>query len=222
MRLGHDAGGAASSWRRCYKAGETYPAVGNPLRLLDSYKNFKYIRSGNIILKLHEKEAELLQPYFEAELKRAMATYEQKYKMKLDRPVQLEVYPDHEDFAVRMLGMPGMGALGVTFVNVVAMDSPSSRKPGEFHWASTLWHELSHVYTLAATASACRAGSPKEWRSTRRRPLSPEWGDRLSPHVILAIRDKKLLPVAQLDRGFVHPSYPEQVVVSYFQAGRVC
>jgi tetratricopeptide (TPR) repeat protein len=28
--------------------------------------------------------------------------------------------------------------------------------------------------------------------------------------------------VAQLDRGFVRPSYPSQVVVSYFQAGRIC
>ena len=37
----------------------------------------------------------------------------------------------------------------------------------------------------------------------------------------MAIKDKKLLPVAELDRGFVHPK-PEQVVVSYFQAGRIC
>ena len=71
--------------------------------------------------------------------------------MKLPGPVQVEVYPDHEDFAVRTLGMPGLGALGVTFGNVVAMDSPSGRKPGDFHWASTLRHEMSHVFILAAT-----------------------------------------------------------------------
>jgi tetratricopeptide (TPR) repeat protein len=221
MRLGQDQE-ARQQLERCYKAGETYPAVGNPLRLLDSYKNFRYFRSGNTILKLHEKEAELLQPYFEAELKRAMATYEQKYRMKLDRPVQLEVYPDHEDFAVRILGMPGMGALGVTFVNVVAMDSPSSRKPGEFHWASTLWHELSHVYTLSATHQRMPRWFTEGMAVYEETAVSAEWGDRLSPQVILAIRAKKLLPVAQLDRGFVHPEFPEQVVVSYFQAGRVC
>jgi tetratricopeptide (TPR) repeat protein len=38
----------------------------------------------------------------------------------------------------------------------------------------------------------------------------------------MAIKDKKLLPVSELDRGFVHPTGPEQVVVSYFQAGRIC
>ncbi len=221
MRLGHDEE-ARKQLEACYKAGETYPAVGNPLRLLDSYKNFEYIKSGNVILKLHEKEADLLEPYFEAEAKRDIATYEKKYQMRLPWPVQVEVYPDHEDFAVRILGMPGMGALGVTFVNVVAMDSPTSRKPGEFHWASTLRHELSHVFTLAATHQRMPRWFTEGMAVYEETAASPEWGDRMSPQVILAIRDKKLLPVAQLDRGFVHPSYPEQVIVSYFEAGRIC
>ncbi len=221
MRLGHDAE-ARKHLEACYNAGNTYPSVGNPLRLLDSYRNFRYIRRGNYVLKLHEKEADLLEPYVEAELQRAMATLEKKYRTRLDHPVQLELYPDHEDFAVRILGMPGMSALGVTFANVVAMDSPTARRPGEYHWASTLWHELSHVYTLAATRQRMPRWFTEGMAVYEETATSPEWGDRISPQVILAIRDKKLLPVAQLDRGFVHPTYPEQVVVSYFQAGRVC
>ena len=63
------------------------------------------------------------------ELHSILATYEKKYGMKLAGPVQVEVYPDHEDFAVRTLGMPGLGALGVTFGQVVAMDSPSDASP---------------------------------------------------------------------------------------------
>src|SRR3984893_4840642 len=103
----------------------------NSLRLLDSYKNFVIFKDDTTILKLQKKEAELLRPYFEAELKRTIATYDKKYKMKLPAPVQVEVYPDHEDFAVRTMGMPGLGALGVTFGEVIAMDSPSGRPPGE-------------------------------------------------------------------------------------------
>ncbi len=37
----------------------------------------------------------------------------------------------------------------------------------------------------------------------------------------LAIRDKKLLPVADLDRGFIRPEYPTQVNVSYYQGGKI-
>src|SRR5262249_41888056 len=50
----------------------------------------------------------------------------------------------------------------------------------------------------------------------------PRWANRLTPDVVVALRDKKLLPVAQLDRGFVRPEYPAQILVSYYQAGRIC
>jgi hypothetical protein len=102
------------------------------------------------------------------------------------------------------------------------MDSPSGRPPGSFHWASTLWHELSHVFVLSATKHRVPRWFTEGMAVHEETAVSPEWGDRLSPEVLLAIKDKKLLPVAQLDRGFVRPSYPAQVVVSYFQAGRIC
>jgi len=50
---------------------------------------------------------------------------------------------------------------------------------------------------------------------------NPEWGDRISPDEILAIRDHKLLPIEEFDRGFIHPSYPQQVIVSYYQGGKI-
>ncbi len=221
MRLGFEEE-ARAQLEACYANNYKDAATVNTLRLLDSYKNFVTYRTDNTILKLHKKEAELLRPYFEGELKRAIATYEKKYGFKLDRPVQLEVYPDHEDFAVRTLGMPGLGALGVTFGYVVAMDSPSGRKPGDFHWASTMWHELSHVYVLSATHHRVPRWFTEGLAVYEETAASPDWGDRLDPHVIAAIQQKKLLPVAELDRGFVHPTYQTQVVVSYFQAGRIC
>jgi hypothetical protein len=123
---------------------------------------------------------------------------------------------------VRTMGMPGLGALGVTFGYVVAMDSPSGRPPGSFHWASTMWHELSHVYVLSMTKHRVPRWFTEGLAVHEETAASPEWGDRLDPHVIMAIKDKKLLPVAELDRGFVRPTYPAQVVVSYFEAGRMC
>src|SRR5258705_613959 len=194
----------------------------NSLRLLDSYKNFVTVKDDTTIIKLQKKAANLLRPYFNAELKRIMATYDKKYKMKLPGPVQVEVYPDHEDFAVRTMGMPGLGALGVTFGEVIAMDSPSGRPPGEFHWASTLWHEMSHVYILTATNHRVPRWFTEGLAVHEETEVSPEWGDRMTPDIVVAIRDKKLLPVAELDRGFIRPEYPMQVIVSYYQAGRIC
>ncbi len=205
-----------------YNNGYRDAATVNSLRLLDSYKNFVVSKDDTTILKLQKTEADLLRPYFEEVLKRSMATYEKKYKMKLPGPVQVEVYPDHEDFAVRTLGMPGLGALGVTFGEVVAMDSPSGRKPGDFNWASTLWHEMSHVYILTATNHRVPRWFTEGLAVHEETEADPEWGDRITPDILVAIKNKKLLAVADLDRGFVRPSYPGQVIVSYYQAGRIC
>ena len=221
MRLGQE-GEPRKQLELCYDNGYRNEETVNSLRLLDSYKNFLTFKERGTILKLHKKEADLLRPYFEAEMKKIMAAYDRKYKMTLPGPVQVEVYPDHEDFAVRTMGMPGLGALGVTFGEVVAMDSPSGRPPGEFHWASTLWHEISHVYILTATNFRVPRWFTEGLAVHEETQASPEWGDRITPDVVAAIRDKKLLPVAELDRGFIRPEYPNQVLVSYYQAGRIC
>jgi tetratricopeptide (TPR) repeat protein len=200
-------------------------ATANSLTLIDSYKKFDTFRTPTTVLRLNKKEEDVLRPYFQEEMLRAMATYEKKYKFKLNVPLQIEVYPDHDDFAVRTAGLPGLGGiLGVTFNGIIAMDSPSGRPPGSFHWATTMWHEMSHAYVLSLTNERMPRWFTEGLAVHEETAATghSDWGDRLSPEIIAAIRDKKLLPVADIDRGFVHPTYPSQVIVSYYQAGKIC
>ncbi|HXP86003.1 MAG TPA: tetratricopeptide repeat protein [Bryobacteraceae bacterium] len=222
MQLGQEAE-ARQQLEQCWANNYQTTEIKNSLTLMDSYKNFQTIKTpGGNVLRLDKKEAALLQPYFATELDRAIQTYAGKYKYKLTGPVQVEVYPNHEDFSVRTAGLPGMGGiLGVTFVQSVAMDSPSGRKPGDFHWASTMWHELSHVYVLAMTNHLAPRWFAEGVAVYEETAVAPDWGDRLDHESLNAIKEHKLLPIAELDRGYIHPSYPSQVVVSYFQGGRV-
>lgn len=222
MRLGYDDE-ARRQLEECYNAKyQSYETV-NTLRLLDKFKDFVTYRTPAYVLRLDKKEADLLRPYFEEQIERDMAAYEQKYHMKLNDPLQVEVYPDHPDFEVRTVGMPGIGGiLGVTFDQVIAMDSPSGRPPGSFHWASTLRHEMSHAYVLQATNSRVPRWFTEGLAVYEETAASPDWGDRLDAEDIHAMQHKLLLPVAELDRGFIRPSYPAQVVVSYFQASKIC
>jgi len=221
MRLGQQEE-AQKELELSYNNGYRDAATVNSLRLLDSYKNYITIRDQTTVLTLRKTESDLLKPYFQDELHRIITTYNTKYQLTLPRAVKVEVYPDHEDFAVRTMGMPGLGALGVTFGEVVAIDSPSARKPGDFNWGATLWHEMSHVYVLTATKNHVPRWFTEGLAVHEEGEHSPEWANRLTPEVIVAIRDKKLLPILKLDRGFVYPEYPSQVVVSYFQAGSIC
>jgi tetratricopeptide (TPR) repeat protein len=229
-----------------YNNGQTDAATSNSLKLLDSYKNFVTTKDDSTIVRMWKSESDLLRPYFEEQLHKAIATYSAKYKMKLSGPVQLEVYPNHEDFAVRTMGMPGLGALGVTFGDVVAMDSPSGRTPGEFNWGATMWHEMSHVFILSATNYRVPRWFTEGLAVHEEGQVDPRWANRLTPEVVAAVgstlitlesrgeawsdcpgpgcevRNKKLLPVTRIDQGFIFPEYPEQVLVSYWQAGTIC
>jgi tetratricopeptide (TPR) repeat protein len=81
---------------------------------------------------------------------------------------------------------------------------------------------LSHVYVLSLTNDRVPRWFTEGLAVHEETAASPDWGDRLSPEIIAAIRDKKLLPVAEIDRGFVHPTFPAQVIVSYYEAGKIC
>jgi tetratricopeptide (TPR) repeat protein len=221
MRMGEEDEPRAQL-EMAYNNGQTDAATANSLKLLDSYKNFVTTKDETTILRLRNNEADLLRPYFEEQLHKAIATYSAKYKMKLSGLVQLEVYPDHEDFAVRTMGMPGLGALGVTFGNVVAMDSPSGRKPGEFNWGATMWHEMSHVFILSATDYRVPRWFAEGLAVHEEGQVDPRWANRLTPEVVSAIKAKRLLPVTKMDQGFIFPEYPDQVLVSYWQGGTIC
>ena len=81
---------------------------------------------------------------------------------------------------------------------------------------------MSHVFILTATNHRVPRWFTEGLAVHEEGKRSPEWSNRATPDVLIAIRDKKLLPVAELDRGFVYPEYPAQVIVSYFQAGSIC
>src|SRR5271157_1181345 len=73
MRLGNE-NEARRQLELCYDNGFRDAATVNTLRLLDSYKNFITFKDGAAVLRLNKKEAELLHPYFNSLLQRAMAT----------------------------------------------------------------------------------------------------------------------------------------------------
>lgn len=229
MREGHDQEGR-QHLEIAYE-GDPYSAkTVNTLRLLDKYDEFETFASEQsgeqahprAIVRLPRKEAALLRPYVTELTERAIETFERKYAFRLQQPVRVELYDNHDDFAVRTMAMPGIGLLGVTFGYVVAMDSPSGRRPGEFHWGTTLWHELAHVFTLESTNHLVPRWYSEGISMYEEWEADPRWGEAVTPEFIDAVQNEKLLPVEELDRGFIRPRYPGQVAISYMQAGYAC
>jgi tetratricopeptide (TPR) repeat protein len=217
--------------------------IVNTLRLIDSFENFVVTQhvpdpaapaadaaaSGpapahnpGAILRLHKSEAPVLEPYVLDLVNRSVQTYSQRYGFELKEPIVVELYPEHDDFAVRIAGLPGIGLLGVTFGYLVAMDSPTARADSSFHWGTTLWHELAHVFTLEATGHLVPRWFSEGVSVYEEWSTGPLPGRHIPLPVFHAIKEGKFLPIAELDRGFIRPTYETQVIVSYMQAGLIC
>ena len=209
--------------------------VVNTLRLLDSLDGWGLLADDDVIMRIHPDEAGALAGYVKRLVTDAVATVGERYGFVPDYPVVVELYPRHQDFAVRTSGLPGIGVLGVAFGDVVLMDSPSARSVVEgFDWASALWHEVAHVVTLGATNNLVSRWFSEgvsvfeEWQTGPSRFQPAETAEGAARYravpigVVRAHREAELLPIALLDEGFIRPTYLGQVMVSYNQAGLVC
>jgi len=213
-------------------SGDPYnPKTVNTLRLLDTFTEYDLINSPRepdghafprLTFRLHKDESAILLPYAERLSEQALQEFTERYRFEPKEPVIVEIYPNHDDFVVRTIGMPGVGILGAAFGYVLAMDSPSEHPDNQYHWGTTLWHEIAHVFTLEATRHLIPRWFSEgisvfeEWR------YGPIQGIRIPVSVYEAMAEDKFLPIADLDQGFLRPTYNQQVIVSYMQAGLVC
>jgi tetratricopeptide (TPR) repeat protein len=217
LRLG-DAAAARQSLEKAF-AGDPYNVwVKNSLDLLDKLDKFETRSSPHFSIVANAREADLLTPYVTALGEEAFAKLAQRYGYQPPTPVRLELFDRHADFSVRTVGLAGLGALGVSFGSVLAMDAPSARKRGEFNWGSTLWHELAHAFHLGMTQHRVPRWFTEGLATLEERRARAGWGEEGLPGFARAQRENKLLPLAELNNGFVRPSYPAQVQVSYYQA----
>jgi len=221
MRIGEEDAGKAALEKAF--AGDSFnKGTYNTLTLLDSFEHFVRFETEHFNVKLHKNEVMALRPYVAEVLEKAYSTLSQKYGFKPEGPLHFEMYPDHDDFGVRTLGLPGIGALGVSFGKLFVMDSPRARKPDSFNWGSTLWHEFMHIISLQMTDHKVPRWFSEGLSVFEERKGFPGWGDDLKLDYLAAIKSKKLLPVADLNDGFIRPKYETQVLVSYYQASLIC
>jgi tetratricopeptide (TPR) repeat protein len=193
----------------------------NTLDLLDTMSDFRETRRGAFVIKAGASETEVLAPLAADLLEEAAAKLTAKYRFTPKGPVVVELFPNHEDFAVRALGLPGLGALGVCFGPVIAQDSPSARPEGQFNWGSTLWHEYAHVVTLQMTDYRIPRWFSEGLSVYEERRARPGWGDDWNPGVLRALDEGRWFKIADLDAGFMRPRRADDVPLAYFQASQV-
>ena len=194
----------------------------NTLDLLDQLRTFKTVERGNFKLTAPPKEAELLAVYLLPLLQEAYDTLAVRYKYKPASTVSLEIYRQHADFSVRTVGLTGLGALGVSFGPVLAMDAPSARARGDFNWGATAWHELAHTFTLGSSDNRVPRWFSEGLSVAEERRARSSWAFDETIEFFDAYANGKLRPPSQLNEGFLRPRFDQETILSYNLASLVC
>jgi len=218
LRTG-DEPGARVALERAFKGDAFDQTTFNQLDLLDTIDKFVTITDGDIIMRLDPAEVGVMREYAMPLAKEALGTLQKLYDFKVTGPILIEMFPKHDQFAVRTIGLPGfIGALGACFGRVVTLDSPNAREPGEFHWGETLWHEIAHVITLQMSKNRLPRWLSEGISVWEERRARPEWGREMDMSFAQAINEDKVLKLKVLNEGF---SDPRLISLSYYQASLV-
>ncbi|HSK62417.1 MAG TPA: tetratricopeptide repeat protein [Pyrinomonadaceae bacterium] len=220
LRLGQMETGRAAV-EKAFKGDPFNIWAKNTLDLLDTMETFRETKRGAFVIKAAAHESDVLGPYAANLLEEAAAKLTAKYKFTPKGPVIVELFQNHEDFAVRTLGMPGLGALGVCFGPVIAQDSPSAREVGAFNWGSTLWHEYMHVITLQMTDYRIPRWFSEGLSVYEERRARPGWGDDWNVMFVRSFASGQWFKIEDLDAAFQRPRRPQDVPIAYFEASQI-
>ena len=188
----------------------------NLLQMMDQLSEFETFEQGDLVVRIHPDEAPALKEYVIETAQEALDELTVRYGMTVQAPILIEVFPRHDDFAVRTLGLPGMlGALGACFGNVVTLDSPRARPPGDFNWLSTLWHEMAHVVTLQMSNQRLPRWLSEGISTYEEKRKHVAWGRDGVLDFAVALNEGSVLSIRDLNSGFTRP---ETISLTYFQA----
>ena len=215
LRTG-DEPAARRALERSFAADPFDVVTFNLLEMLDTLEDFETIRTDEFWVRLDRDEAPILKDYVVSLAEEALSKLSARYDFRPEGPILIEVFPRHDDFAVRNLGLPGMiGALGACFGRVVTMDSPGARPPGTFNWQATLWHELAHVITLQMSNQRVPRWLTEGISVYEEALARPEWGRDQVPAFAHVMNEDQVLKLRDLNAGFTRP---DTISLAYYEA----
>jgi tetratricopeptide (TPR) repeat protein len=191
----------------------------NLVTLRDRIAGFRTLKADGFVVRMDAREADLYGPRVLALLGRARKALCEKYEVKIDEPVVVEIFPAKKEFAVRTFGLPGAdGLLGVCFGHVITANSPASQGAHPSNWEAVLWHEFCHVVTLSKTRNKMPRWLSEGISVHEERRQDPTWGMAITPGIRAMLLGKELTPLSKLSSAFLAPKTAGHLQFAYFES----
>jgi len=213
LRLGQEKDGL-ELLDRAYNGDGYNVRTVNTLNLFEKTipKEYSFSASKNFRIRYHNDEKAALARYLEPTMERAFADMVRRYGFTPKTPVTLELYADKTDYAVRTVGLPDIGALGVCFGQVITAMSPAT---GDINWGMVLWHELGHVFAIQLSNSRVPRWFTEGLSEYETLIARPDWRRENDADLYGAVANGTLPSIGDLNAEFMQPDQ-NAVVVAYF------
>lgn len=166
-------------------------------------------------LRVHRKDRKAFEREMLPFVQEALTTLEKKYAFVAEKPIQVEIFPETEQFSVRTVGLPQLGAHAVCFGHLVTSRSPSE---APFNWKMVLWHELSHVFHIQMTDGRVPRWLTEGLAMMESAWANPRWAMRMDRHAWDRLQAGQLAKVAQFNLAFSQARSMQDIVDAYYQA----
>ena len=156
MRMGRESD-ARTMLKEAFDADPFHVRVKNSLEVLDVLDAMQTRTTPHFVIKYEKADARLV-PYLTRHLETVYGEIREQFGYEPPGPTLVEVFNEsqgqsgHAWFSARMTGLPYLETVAASSGRIVAMVSPGeTRTHGNFAWARTLKHEMTHVFNLQQT-----------------------------------------------------------------------
>jgi cellulose synthase operon protein C len=170
--------------------------------------------AGDLTLRLPAESQDMLAPGLSAAITRARKALDSGYGIKIS-PLRIEAYADPEEFSVRTVGVPSLGAIGVCFGPVITSLGPYT---GTHNFNQVIWHEIAHSYAIKLSEGRVPRWFTEglsEWESE---VADPSWARESAELLFEARRHDKLRKLSELELAFLRAESPLMMEVAYATA----
>jgi tetratricopeptide (TPR) repeat protein len=166
-------------------------------------------------LRVHRRERKALERQLLPFLQKTLADLEERYGMQAEKPLTVEVFPATDQFSVRTVGLPQLGAHAVCFGHLI-----TSRSPGEkpFNWKMVLRHELAHVFHIRMTDGRVPRWLTEGIAMMESAWADPRWQIRMDRRAYERWQRGELAKIDSFNLAFSQAKSMRQIVDAYYQS----
>ncbi|MCH2153439.1 MAG: tetratricopeptide repeat protein, partial [Phycisphaerales bacterium] len=210
---------ATATLRKAVELDDFNHRAFNSLKLLEELADYEVIETPEFILRYKSGVDELLVREMVPRLESIHDDTVTAFGWKPERRTIIELFPDHEQFAVRIVGMPDLHTVAACTGPCVAMEVPrlgvAGTNLGPYDWERVLRHEFAHTVNLDQTdyrvplwfteaAAVWMEPGPRKWQTCLM--LAQE------------LKAGTLLSMEEISWAFVRPRRPQDRSLAYAQS----